>query len=86
LIGWGAGGVPSNVTLPLTLPVVSGSIGAAAGAAAPELAGAVLSLAPPPQEMRSIAAAHATAHDSLSDIRLIRGSPTVDYVTRRRLP
>jgi hypothetical protein len=39
LMGCGAGAVPSNVTLPLTSPVVAASIGVAAGAAAPELAG-----------------------------------------------
>jgi hypothetical protein len=42
LIGCGAGGVPSNVTLPFTLPVVAGSIGVAAAAGVLELAGAAL--------------------------------------------
>src|SRR5689334_168336 len=73
LIGSGAGAVPMNVTLPVTLPAVAGSTGLVTGAAG---AGAA-DLSPPPQA----AAANATAVTKsarMLEPNLMKGRSEVD--------
>ena len=80
LIGWAAGGVPSNRTVPRMLPAVAGSTGSGAGtagAAAGSCGGA------PPHAAAMMAVDNAVARNAPNRTRFIEVTPPTAYYPMR---